>query len=340
MVRPDLHQLSPFALFPNPNSIGDGIIYETRAQLPVEHNHNHNQQSFYNSIGQSNTISIPIETNGLETQQELQRPNTDDSEHSKGSGIVFDQKYYCEDNDKLLNGDEEEEDVDREEEAIISRTAASVNACDSLNLSNCLETHKRQLFSSLNAMISHDKRLANEGVGCLRVLEIGIGSGNNLKYYPRNTRLITIEPNPHFRTKFDAKLKDFPSIILEKAVTGTAEDMSTIEDNCVDVVVSTHVLCSVYDIQQCLKEIRRVLAPDGKFIYVEHVSYELGSLEHRFQSWIEYFWRLVNDDCRITLQTSRYIRDANFSSVDEKSVLVKELFITLIRPHIFGIASK
>ena len=39
---------------------------------------------------------------------------------SKGSGIVFDQKNYCEDNDKLLNGD-----CDGEEEAIISRTAAS-----------------------------------------------------------------------------------------------------------------------------------------------------------------------------------------------------------------------
>ena len=211
---------------------------------------------------------------------------------------------------------------------------------DSLNLSTCLEPYKRQLFSTLNDMISCDSSLAERGKGCLRILEIGIGGGNNLKFYPNSTHLITVEPNSNFDGLLEKKLEDYPNIILEKAINGTAEDMSGIEDNSIDVVISTHVLCSVSDVKRCLKEIRRVLQPNGRFIYVEHVSYELGSIQHKIQTWVEYVWKLFNDDCRLTLQTSQYIRDADFRSIDEQSLVVKELLISLIRPHIFGIAYK
>ena len=215
-----------------------------------------------------------------------------------------------------------------------------VKSSGTLNLSTCLEPYKRQLFSTLNQMLSHDSALAEGGVGCIRILEIGIGSGNNLKFYPNNTHLIAVEPNPYFDSCFEKKLGDFPHIVLEKSITGSAEDMSDIEDNSVDVVVSTHVLCSVNDIKQCLKEIRRVLQPNGRFIYVEHVSYESGSVYQKIQTWVEYIWKMFNDDCKLTLHTSQYIRDADFSSIEEQSIIVNELLITLIRPHIFGIAYK
>ena len=44
-----------------------------------------------------------------------------------------------------------------------------------------------------------------------------------------------------------------------------------IEDNSMDAVVMTLVLCSVTDQQKCLKEIKRVLKPGGKFFYMEHI---------------------------------------------------------------------
>lgn len=44
-----------------------------------------------------------------------------------------------------------------------------------------------------------------------------------------------------------------------------------IEDNSMDAVVMTLVLCSVNDQQKCLKEIKRVLKPGGKFFYMEHI---------------------------------------------------------------------
>jgi ubiquinone/menaquinone biosynthesis C-methylase UbiE len=182
--------------------------------------------------------------------------------------------------------------------------------------------------------------LADEGIGCIRLLEIGIGSGNNLKFYPNNTRLISVEPNSHFDTYFEKNRKKFPNIILEKSIAGTAEDMSTIADNSIDVVVSTHVLCSVSDVQTCLNEIKRVLIPNGKFIYVEHVAYETGTFCRRLQTSVEWIWKIFNDDCRLTAETSQLIREAEFSSVDEQYCIVNELSIGLIRPHIFGTATK
>ncbi len=218
--------------------------------------------------------------------------------------------------------------------------AFMLSKSDSFNLSLCLEPYKSKLFSSLNQIISHDQQLADEGIGCIRLLEIGIGSGNNLKFYPNKTRLISVEPNSHFETYFEKNRKKFPNIILEKSIAGTAEDMSTIADNSIDVVVSTHVLCSVSDIKTCLSEIKRVLIPNGKFIYVEHVAYESGTFYRRLQSWVQWIWKIFNDDCRLTVETSQLISEAEFSSVDQQYCIVNELSISLIRPHIFGIATK
>jgi ubiquinone/menaquinone biosynthesis C-methylase UbiE len=48
---------------------------------------------------------------------------------------------------------------------------------------------------------------------------------------------------------------------MEKFILTNAEDMKEVEDNSMDVVVSTLVLCSVRNVKQTLKEVHRVLAP-------------------------------------------------------------------------------
>jgi len=48
---------------------------------------------------------------------------------------------------------------------------------------------------------------------------------------------------------------------MEKFVLASAEDMKGVEDNSVDVVVSTLVLCSVRSLEKTLQEVHRVLAP-------------------------------------------------------------------------------
>lgn len=206
-------------------------------------------------------------------------------------------------------------------------------------LSKCLLPYKQELFSTLNDIVSSDQGLAQQGSGCLRLLEIGIGTGVNLEFYPSGTHLVSIEPNPFFERHFKENQSKFSQITVENFVKGTAEDMSDIPDNAIDVVVSTHVLCSVENVERCLSEIFRVLIPGGKFYYVEHVSYNESRFWHRLQIIIEPFWKLFNDDCRLNIETSNFIKNI-FDKVDEKRIIVRELPIPIMRPHIFGVATK
>ena len=70
-----------------------------------------------------------------------------------------------------------------------------------------------------------------------------------------------VEVNPFFEKQFFEKQKEHPHIVMKRFVVGFAEDMKEVEDNSIDIVVSTMVLCSVRSIQKTLNEVQRVLAP-------------------------------------------------------------------------------
>ena len=91
------------------------------------------------------------------------------------------------------------------------------------------------------------------------ILEIGPARGNNFEFYPCNCRIIALDYNSYFEKYFRENKSKFPHIICDKFVNGMAEDMKQIEDNSVDVVVATYVLCSVKDRNKTLNEIQRVL---------------------------------------------------------------------------------
>ena len=69
-----------------------------------------------------------------------------------------------------------------------------------------------------------------------------------------------MEPNAYFEPLFYERQKS-STVKMEKFLLTSAEDMAGVEDNSVDIVVSTLVLSSVANVQQALKEIHRVLAP-------------------------------------------------------------------------------
>ncbi len=91
------------------------------------------------------------------------------------------------------------------------------------------------------------------------MLEVGVGEGTNFELYPDNCSLTALEYNEYFEEKFTENVKKFSRIKFEKFVTGTVEDMHEFEDNTFDAVLCTHVLCSVSNVTDGLKEIRRVL---------------------------------------------------------------------------------
>ena len=94
----------------------------------------------------------------------------------------------------------------------------------------------------------------------LTVLEVGAGSAANLKYFPYNTKLVCIDPNPHFKGYIINNIKKNDTVISVEIVHGYAEDMP-LEDNHYDVVICTLVLCTVSDPVKSLQEVKRVLKP-------------------------------------------------------------------------------
>jgi ubiquinone/menaquinone biosynthesis C-methylase UbiE len=139
----------------------------------------------------------------------------------------------------------------------------------------------RRSFFALN----YDRQLAKveqAGLGELRqtlladaggrVLEVGGGTGANLPFYGPDVESLTItEPEPSMLRRLERRVREQSPDT--KVVRAPAEDLP-FEDNTFDVAVSTLVLCGVDDQARALGELRRVLRPGGRLIFIEHVRSE------------------------------------------------------------------
>lgn len=99
------------------------------------------------------------------------------------------------------------------------------------------------------------------------VLEIGVGPGYNLPLYKNISKLYALEPSKELVeiAKTRSSSLTFPIEFLN-----TGAENIPLPDNFVDTVVSTWTLCSVANPRKVLQEIKRVLKPEGKFIFVDH----------------------------------------------------------------------
>lgn len=181
-----------------------------------------------------------------------------------------------------------------------------------------VEERKHRMFSGLSG----------------RVLEIGPGTGANLEFYPERVLLTGLEPNPHMQRYLKEKASKLGRQI--DLLTGTAEDIP-LENESMDGVASTLVLCSVSDLQQTLQEIKRVLKPGGTFLFIEHVAAQEHTFLRRVQRWIKPLWRRMADGCRPDRETWKAIEDAGF---DELQMEHFTLSLPVVGPHIMGRATK
>ena len=165
------------------------------------------------------------------------------------------------------------------------------------------------------------------------VVEIGGGTGPNARYLAAGTRWVVVEPNVYFHPHLRRAAERYGlSLDLRP---GTAEALP-VETGGADAVVSTLVLCSVRDVGAALSEVRRVLGPGGRFLYVEHVAAPPRSGLRLAQRVLRRPWGWVADGCRPDRETGRRIREAGFESVR------MEAFSTLLglaAPHIAGVAT-
>lgn len=101
------------------------------------------------------------------------------------------------------------------------------------------------------------------------VAEIGFGSGLNLPYYDsaKVDRLIGIDPDP---SMLGIARKRLAGIRLQvQLIEGRAEELS-LPDSSMDTAVVTYALCTIPNPQSALREIRRILKPGGRLLFIEH----------------------------------------------------------------------
>jgi ubiquinone/menaquinone biosynthesis C-methylase UbiE len=134
-----------------------------------------------------------------------------------------------------------------------------------------------------------------------RVLEIGAGTGLNLRHYPPVDALVLSEPDRQMTRRLRSRAAG--DALSPSVVEAPAVDLP-FEDDSFDTVVSTLVLCGVDDQPRALREARRVLRPGGRLLFLEHVRADDPGLA-KFQDRMNWLNRLVvGCDCnRPTLAT-------------------------------------
>jgi SAM-dependent methyltransferase len=137
-----------------------------------------------------------------------------------------------------------------------------------------------------------------------RVLEIGAGTGLNLDQYPAAVdELLLSEPAPPMAKRLRERLRK--SGRRGEVLDAKAERLP-LPDASVDIAVSTMVLCTVGDPVGALAEIKRVLAPDGRFLFCEHVRSDSPRLQ-RWQRRLAGPWASFAEGCRCDQPTLELI---------------------------------
>jgi ubiquinone/menaquinone biosynthesis C-methylase UbiE len=138
------------------------------------------------------------------------------------------------------------------------------------------------------------------------VLEIGAGTGLNVGHNDAGlARLVLTEPEPHMAAKLRATVRR--AGIAAQVIEAPAESLP-FPDASFDTVVSTLVLCTVPAPDAAIREVRRVLKPGGRFLFIEHVRSDSRRLA-RWQDRLRGPWSVFAYGCqcnRNTLETIRH----------------------------------
>ncbi len=145
------------------------------------------------------------------------------------------------------------------------------------------------------------------------VLEIAVGSGLNLPFYgPAVLRLSAVDPSAELLRMARKRVRStaFPIDFLQRS----AETLP-FSDASLDTVVVTWGLCSIAKPTDALREMKRVLKPLGKLLFVEHGRSRDAAIE-RWQNRVNPIWRVVAGGCNLNRPIDELVREAGFQ-IDE-----------------------
>jgi ubiquinone/menaquinone biosynthesis C-methylase UbiE len=142
-----------------------------------------------------------------------------------------------------------------------------------------------------------------------RVLEIGIGSGLNLPFYRAPvSEIVALEPAPRLIAMAQRSVR--PPAIRVSFIEGSAEAIP-LDDHSIDTVVTTWTLCTIPQVATALGEMRRVLKPGGRLLFVEHGLAPDESVR-RWQDRLTPAWTCISGGCHLNRPIRTIIELAGF----------------------------
>jgi SAM-dependent methyltransferase len=149
-----------------------------------------------------------------------------------------------------------------------------------------------------------------------RVLEVGIGTGLNMRWYDKTrvTHITGLDPALQLHALARERIAQAG---LEVALVGMSAETIPLPDASFDTVLITYTLCSIADPLAALREMRRVMAPGARLLFCEHGRAPDESVR-RWQQRLQPLWGKLAGGCQLgrdipalLLQAGFRLRDLN-----------------------------
>jgi ubiquinone/menaquinone biosynthesis C-methylase UbiE len=149
------------------------------------------------------------------------------------------------------------------------------------------------------------------------VLEIGMGSGLNLPFYSSEVQTVFgVEPSVELQ-KMARKRQPLGHIKVE-FLSQSAEDALPVPDESIDTIVMTWTLCSIPDPPRALAQMKRVLKPDGRLLFIEHGL----SPDAKVAAWQDRLtpvWKKIGGGCHLNRKPDELLAVAGFAIKELKT---------------------
>jgi ubiquinone/menaquinone biosynthesis C-methylase UbiE len=158
-----------------------------------------------------------------------------------------------------------------------------------------------------------------------RVLEIGIGTGRNLPFYDHGKleKLYGLDPALQMHRKARQRMRDAG---LEVELVDLPAERIPMDDASFDTVLTTFTLCTIPDAAAALREMRRVLKPEGRLLFCEHGAAPDPSVR-RWQDRLTPLWKPVAGGCHLNRDIPGLLRENGFRVLD-----LEQLYLPGPRP--------
>lgn len=175
-----------------------------------------------------------------------------------------------------------------------------------------------------------------------RVLELGVGTGSNLGFYPPEvTAVVGIDPHDAVLDRAVGAAREIQSNGPDYRIHLERADAAKLpyRDASFDTVVAFLTMCTIPDYEAAARESHRVLKPDGRLLVLEHVKAEDGSTLARWQRRLNPVWTPLAVGCHLDRDTAEALRRAGFDTAPLEHYR-DDTFFPPTAPRIRGILRK